>query len=299
MPGLLEKIRQADITVYATPLYIFTTTGLMKDFLDRHILLAQPFIVKRGEHYTHPPRYAEATGRRIVLISNCGFPERHHFSGLVETFRLFTEVPEWKLTATILCAGGELLRQSALKEGLRWYIQAARRAGQEVVEQGCITPETQEILDRPLADAEIYSRMANAYWESVIVQPPAEARVDEPGTPLPPPVSRDTMRDIIAGMALVFNPKAAGDLQAVVQFDVRGKEPGRYYLRIAKGRCAALEGAYPEPTLTIHTPSEVWLRISRGELNGAQALMTGKYTVEGDLGLLIRFNQLFSTAAEA
>jgi len=43
----------------------------------------------------------------------------------------------------------------------------------------------------------------------------------------------------------------------------------------------------------------VWLRISRCELNGAQALMTGKYTVEGDLGLLIRFNQLFSTAAEA
>jgi putative sterol carrier protein len=141
--------------------------------------------------------------------------------------------------------------------------------------------------------------MANAYWESVIVHPPAETRADEPGTPLPPPISRATMRDIIAGMALVFNPKAAGDLQAVVQFDVRGKEPGRYYLRIAEGKCAALEGAYPDPTLTIHTPSEVWLRISQGELNGALALMTGKYTIKGDLGLLMRFNQLFSTTAEA
>ncbi len=106
------------------------------------------------------------------------------------------------------------------------------------------------------------------------------------------------MRDLIAGMAIVFNPEAAGDLQAVAQFDVSGDEPGQYYLHIAEGTCAAFEGIHPEPTLTIHTPSEVWLRISRGEMDGAQAMMSGQYTVEGDLGLLMRFSQLFSTALE-
>ena len=112
------------------------------------------------------------------------------------------------------------------------------------------------------------------------------------------------MRDMIAGMALVFNPDEAGDLQAAVQFDVSpstgfrtgGDEPGQYYLRIAEGECAAFEGTHPEPTLTIHTPSEVWLRISRGELDGAQAMMSGQYSVEGNLGLLMRFDKLFSTA---
>jgi len=56
------------------------------------------------------------------------------------------------------------------------------------------------------------------------------------------------------------------------------------------------EGTHPEPTLTVHTPSKVWLRISQGELDGAQAMMSGKYSVEDNLGLLVRFNTLFSTA---
>jgi putative sterol carrier protein len=100
-------------------------------------------------------------------------------------------------------------------------------------------------------------------------------------------------------MALVFNAEAAGDLEAVVQFDVSGEEPGQYYLRIAEGKCTAFEGKHPNPTLTIHTPSEVWLAISRGELDGAQAMIQGKYTIEGDLGLLIRFRELFSVAPKA
>ncbi|MDI6770660.1 MAG: NAD(P)H-dependent oxidoreductase [Anaerolineales bacterium] len=315
MPELLENIRQADVVVYATPLYIFTVSGLMKDFMDRHIPLALPFIVKRGDQYIHPMRHEEAWPKRMVLISNCGFPERHHFSALVETFRCFTSGPDSDLVATILCTCGELLGQPALGESVRWYTEAARRAGCEVVEQGRVTPETQAVLDRPLVeDPAVYSRMANAYWNSVVARPEDEAELRESGggARLPPPTSRDTMRDIVAGMALIFDPQAAGDpstgtgqaLQAVIQFDVSpstglrtgGGEPGQYYLHIAGGKCAAYEGNHPAPTLTIHTPAEVWLAISRGELDGAQAMMQGQYSVEGDLGLLIRFNQLFPTA---
>jgi putative sterol carrier protein len=107
------------------------------------------------------------------------------------------------------------------------------------------------------------------------------------------------MRDLVAGMAMVFNPQAAGDLEAVIQFQVTGDDSGNYYLDIAQGRCAAYEGEHPQPTLTIHTPADVWLAISRGEMNGATALMTGKYSVKGNLGLLMRFNKLFSAASGA
>lgn len=318
MPALLEKLRQADITVYATPLYIFTVTAQMKTFMDRHIPLLDPHIIQRGDQYIHPMRYEGEWPKRTVLISNCGFPERHHFSGLVETFRCFTSDPDSELVGTILCTAGELLKEPALRESVQWYIDAARRAGREVVEQGRIAPETQETLDRPLVkDPAVYSRMTNAYWNSVVVRPEGEADLDEnePGTPLPPPTSRDTMRDMVAGMAMVFNPDEAGDpsagsgqaLQAVVQFDVSpstglrtgGDESGQYYLRIAGGECAAFEGTHPEPTLTIHTPSEVWLRISQGELDGTKAMMEGLYSIEGNLGLLIRFDKLFSTTLEA
>jgi putative sterol carrier protein len=243
-----------------------------------------------------------------VLISNAGFPERHHFSGLEETFRRFTDSPDVELAGSICCAGGELLHQEALQDGLAWYLEAARKAGREIVEQGRISKETQAVLDRPLVDdPAIYARMANGYWESLgvpkigfddgdaLTQPSEESAY---GTPLPPPASRDSMRDIIAGMAMVFNPKVAGDLEAVIQFKVTGDDPGDYYLDIAQGRCKAYEGEHPEPTLTVNTPADVWMAISNGEMKGATALMTGKYSVKGNLGLLMRLDKLFSTTPD-
>jgi putative sterol carrier protein len=52
-------------------------------------------------------------------------------------------------------------------------------------------------------------------------------------------------------------------------------------------------GTIPDPALTIHTASEVWLSISRGEMDGQAALMQGKHAVEGDLNLLLKLNDMF------
>ena len=41
------------------------------------------------------------------------------------------------------------------------------------------------------------------------------------------------------------------------------------------------------------------MAISRGEMNGAVAMMKGKYSVEGNMALLMRFNKLFSGVREA
>jgi len=296
MSLLLEKMRHADIVVYATPLYIFTVSGLMKNFMDRTIPLADPHILKQGGHYSmHPPRYDDMPKQHIVLISNCGFPERENFSALVEMFHHLTKDPNLEIVATILRPMGELLRRPELQSFLIWYFQAVHQAGRELIELGHITPETQAILDRDFMPVETYLMAANASWDIQIAASHVEQEKIEPGRPLPFPTSMPTtLREVIAGMPLAFNAQAAGDLQAVIQFDVSGREPGQYYLYIAKGKCSAFEGKHPDPTLTIHTPSEVWVAISRGELQGMQAMMQGKYSINGDLNLMVRFNELFS-----
>ncbi|MHB8158486.1 MAG: NAD(P)H-dependent oxidoreductase [Desulfocucumaceae bacterium] len=305
MPGLLEKVRRADVLVFATPLYVFTVSGLMKDFMDRIIPLLKPYIVKRGGQYLHPRRYENEWPKRLVLISNCGFPERSHFSGLVETFKAFTASPDLELSATILCPGGELLRVQSLQEGLQGFFNASRSAGREFVGKGSITPETQAVLDKNLADPEIYSRMANAHWDAAIInkQDPSAAgsysSAQENLSPaLPQPSARggkpETFLEIITGQAAAFNPLAAGSLRADLQFIVTGRDPGEYVLRIAEGQSSAHRGTVPTPALTIHTPSEVWLQIARGELSGQTAFMQGLYRTEGDLGLLMKMGELFS-----
>jgi putative sterol carrier protein len=107
-----------------------------------------------------------------------------------------------------------------------------------------------------------------------------------------------TVLQAIEGMALRLNPDVAGDLQATIQFNVSPstllKTGGDYYLSIADGKCDFSTGTALEPTLTISTPADVWLKIARKEMSGAIALMTGKYKARGQISLLMKMDKLFS-----
>lgn len=104
-----------------------------------------------------------------------------------------------------------------------------------------------------------------------------------------------TLRQMLEGMTLTFDTAAAGDMEATIQFNVTGEEPGIYHLRIAGRDCMFHLGAVQAPTLTIITPSDIWLKISRGELDAQNALMQGLYQVQGDFGLLTQMGALFKT----
>jgi SCP-2 sterol transfer family protein len=109
--------------------------------------------------------------------------------------------------------------------------------------------------------------------------------------PLAPPTSVEPM---IMGMPLAFDRRAAGAARASVQFRVSGAEPGNYWVRIGDGRCESFEGIAPAPDLVVHTPDTVWMRIVRGELDGAQALAAGLFHIDGAPELLAAFRTWFS-----
>lgn len=104
-----------------------------------------------------------------------------------------------------------------------------------------------------------------------------------------------TLRQMLEGITLTFDASAAGDMDATLQFNVTGAEPGTYYLHIAEGDCTFHLGTAEDLTLTITTPSDVWLKISRRELDAQDALMQGLYQVHDDFSLLMRMRTLFKT----
>ena len=106
----------------------------------------------------------------------------------------------------------------------------------------------------------------------------------------PPP---ETVETAILGMSMTFDPKAAGDARATIQFRVSGDDAGDFWLRVADGACEGFEGRAPSPDLTIDTPSPVWLAIARGELDGTRALLERRFSIEGDSGVLLRLGQWF------
>jgi len=103
----------------------------------------------------------------------------------------------------------------------------------------------------------------------------------------------ETVEAAILGMPLLFDAKAAGEAQATIQFRVGGAEGGDFWVRVAGGDCESSEGVAASPDLTIDTPSSVWLRIARGELDGARALLDGQYSIEGDGAILTHLGEWF------
>ncbi len=109
-----------------------------------------------------------------------------------------------------------------------------------------------------------------------------------------PDLRPKTVLQAIEGMTLSLNPDEAKDLKATIQFNISGGGGSDYYLSIAEGKCDFSVGAVADPTLTINTPADVWLKIARKEMNGAMALITGKYKANGKMTLLMKMDKLFS-----
>ena len=108
-----------------------------------------------------------------------------------------------------------------------------------------------------------------------------------------------TARELVNLMPLGFSPQAASDLKAEIQFDLSGEGGGKMVLSIADGRCTVRDGEASTPALTIISPADVWLKMARGELNPAKALMDGLYKAEGDMNLLVKLSELFQSPVKA
>jgi putative sterol carrier protein len=222
----------------------------------------------------------------MVLISNCGFPEMSHFDGLRHVFRHLERSGQVPIIGELLMPAGELLKQKGLRDKIQGVLQAAYRAGIEVVRDGRVSKETEAEIQKPLVSPDEMAEMANLWWDSqlegVTQSKPQEGRVED-------------MRLLLRGMAATFNAQAAGDLKVTIQFEVTGKQTGNWFFSIEDGRCTYNEGRVDSPTLTIKTPSEIWLAIANGEMDGQKGFMEGKYTAVGDMSLLMRMKSLFGS----
>ncbi|MBI4767183.1 MAG: SCP2 sterol-binding domain-containing protein [Deltaproteobacteria bacterium] len=60
-----------------------------------------------------------------------------------------------------------------------------------------------------------------------------------------------------------------------------------------------IEGRIPDPSLTIESSGEVWVKMARGEIDRPKALLQGLYKVQGDFSLLSRMPQLFGAGRKS
>ena len=103
----------------------------------------------------------------------------------------------------------------------------------------------------------------------------------------------NSIKEVMDGMPGAFQADKAGGANATIQFNFTGAEPGNYTAKIADGKCDVTEGTSDAATVTINSPSEVWLKVMRRELDGATAFMSGQFTFTGDMGVLMQMGSWF------
>lgn len=106
----------------------------------------------------------------------------------------------------------------------------------------------------------------------------------------------NTVKEVMDGMSGAFQPDKAAGVTATIQFKFTGAEEGNYVVKVADGKCEVNEGETDSATVTINSPSDVWLKISRRELDGATAFMSGQFTFTGDMGVLMQMGSWFGQA---
>jgi putative sterol carrier protein len=102
-----------------------------------------------------------------------------------------------------------------------------------------------------------------------------------------------TLKEGFTNMPQVFRAERAAGVNTVIQFKVTGAEAGNWNITVKDGKCSVAEGEAASPNVTINTPSDVWLKILRRELDGATAFMSGQFTFTGDMGILMQMGSWF------
>lgn len=301
MPALLKDYLAADVILYVTPLYYYGMTALLKKVIERLLPLNKPYMVKEDGKYTHSKRYDEKKHKHI-LISTCGFPERHNFRSMIDHCDVLAG---GKLDESILCTGGELLTMTELAEVTGGYIGAATKAGYEFLSSGKISAETATELEKGFVGTEAFVDMANMYWNVPGDNPPPAEIVHgrsvaspiEYAAKEPSDFSTMGMREYIEEMGKTFKPSAAKNMKSILQFDFTDSGE-TYQLAVGDGRCVFSEGSPVPATTTIRVSTDIWKKIGQGTLNGASALMQGLYSVQGDFGIMMKMSEIFSDKKE-
>jgi putative sterol carrier protein len=102
-----------------------------------------------------------------------------------------------------------------------------------------------------------------------------------------------TIQEVFDLMPSRFLPEQAGDMNAVIQFNLSGEGGGQWLVTIANREAQAAQGTAANPTMTFSATAADYLAIINGQLNAMNAFMQGKVKVKGDMALAMKMQKLF------
>lgn len=150
MRSLLQLYNESDIVCFATPIYTWNMTALLKNFVDRLVPLKCPKMTEKNGNYDLDD--SKAKTQKFVVISNCGFPGDNNFEVL------HASVACCNPSLEIYRNCGKLLRTKnpIAHEKVEQWLKAVEESGREMVAQGNISADVLQALKMQLMSVQEY-----------------------------------------------------------------------------------------------------------------------------------------------
>lgn len=315
--GIVARLLGAAAVVLASPVYFFHVTAQMKTFLDRSL------------GFGHKPQPSWKPG--LAVSVSAGLGETQVAEYLAGVLRVYGAFAVGRLTAMATAPGDFLGREAVaaraadLARDLARAVREKRRYPATDMDlryyqfMGGLVRDHRDSVMRDDFDhwerlglmegfeAYIQQRrerptydpaLRKAWLEGLMARHREHGGAARRGRRREPPAAggrraASSCRELLQSMPAHFDPTAAAGLAAVYQFEITGAESFTAHIEIAGGRCVYREGPAEKPGVVVRAPAELWLQIARGEVDGQQAFLAGRYTAAGDIGLLLALRRLF------
>jgi len=150
MQLLYPKLREADILVLATPVYI-PLPGEMQNLINRMVPLMDP-VLKRKNGRTRARFRADVKISKFVLVSSSGWLEMGNFGTMLRIVKELAKDVNVEFACALLRPHSRRMAEN--QEKAEKIFEAARQAGYELVKKGKISKNLFKIISQPLTSEE-------------------------------------------------------------------------------------------------------------------------------------------------
>ncbi|MEI6514719.1 MAG: NAD(P)H-dependent oxidoreductase [bacterium] len=287
MAGLLERFMAADLVFIASPIYAFSVSSYMKQFMERTLPLFNPSAEIDANGVEHNKWRNPGRGpKRLAALLVAGLKTPGIFKPVTGMMELYAEEVHMQCSGIMLRPESSAMRFPQAKPlRAKAILTGCERAGAEFVTKPRISQALLDDIAAPLlADLPHFVEYSRVFWEHALESgDECDAAGEAAGL---------DMRILIREMVRNADLAALRSVTATLQFEFPDQHLV-YTVTIRNGACSIMESSCPAPTLLIRCPAALWAAVTQRRIAGVQLLNHPDLHLEGDLQLFRRLPRYF------
>lgn len=151
MLQVLAVLGNADIIVFASPVYFANISGLLKTFMDRMTMIGGPQTASPAKTESQENGGTGAKVPKLMMISTCGLPYRSEFDVTSLWINKVAEKMKMDCIGEIYATNGKAFSHpQETSASVSDFLQAVKQAGKEIASTLHISDSTKGLLAQPL-----------------------------------------------------------------------------------------------------------------------------------------------------